>query len=451
MPTIMRLAMKRSGSGSHLRPTCPTHGSFVSSLGRSRIRSASVRPDDVGRHDAVAGVAARPREPGRAVVHHRRAPVARHAERPAPVVRDGGASRRAEVAMDRRRQPRAHLVAALVVLADRRAQLVRRAAAADGDAVVDRALRVEEQVVLVGDGLASRPAELLPHVGAERLGRDHQRVQRQEPAPLAGLLGGVRLGRAHHRVGGDGAVRGDDAARARSRPLACARRGPRRGARRRRPGRARGGPGRSARCGARTTRRAPPAAARAGAARPGRAGGCRPRAGPRSRLPSTLPRRRSSCGSEKATVSWPECTKPQSISSVAATRPISVTVPERLALGLQHGGIAALARVDGGLGRDERRHPAAVAPRRPEARDLALDHHDAQVGLQRLQVVGRPQAGEPRADDADVALRRHPAAAVAARASRGDRRATGCERGIALRGRSRRPVYWRPGPHVRAG
>ena len=48
--------------------------------------------------------------------------------------------------------------------------------------------------------------------------------------------------------------------------------------------------------------------------------------------------------------------------------------------------------------------PAAVASRGAKAGDLALDHHDAQVRLERRQVVSRPEAGEPRADDRDVTV-----------------------------------------------
>jgi hypothetical protein len=47
---------------------------------------------------------------------------------------------------------------------------------------------------------------------------------------------------------------------------------------------------------------------------------------PRASFPATLFRSRSSCGSVNATASCPEWTNPQSISSVAATRPISDTV-----------------------------------------------------------------------------------------------------------------------------
>ena len=46
--------------------------------------------------------------------------------------------------------------------------------------------------------------------------------------------------------------------------------------------------------------------------------------------------------------------------------------------------------------------PAAVAPRRAEARDLALDDRDPQLRILCGQVVGGPEAREARAHDRDV-------------------------------------------------
>ena len=51
---------------------------------------------------------------------------------------------------------------------------------------------------------------------------------------------------------------------------------------------------------------------------------------------------------------------------------------------------------------EQRRAPAAVAPGRTEARHLALEHGDPQRGVGQQQRRGRPQPGEPGADDADV-------------------------------------------------
>ncbi len=73
--------------------------------------------------------------------------------------------------------------------------------------------------------------------------------------------------------------------------------------------------------------------------------------------------------------------------------------------GAAHGphGFEAVETGQGGVGGGEqRRAPAAVASRGPEARHLAFDDGDAQGGIGQRERVGRPQPGEPAADDADV-------------------------------------------------
>ena len=95
---------------------------------------------------------------------------------------------------------------ALIRLVDRRTETIRRSAPADRDAVVGRALRIEEEVVCVGDRLAAIPAELVPDSLRQRLGRDHQRVERQVGARLLLELHGEGLGCTHDVVGADGAV-----------------------------------------------------------------------------------------------------------------------------------------------------------------------------------------------------------------------------------------------------
>ena len=168
---------------------------------------------DVGGHHAVPGVAAGPAEPGGRVEADAHAPVAGNAQRAAPVVRDRRRlRRRREVAVERAPQPLLDGVVALVLLADRRVQPVGRAAPADRDPAVGRALRVEEQVPEVGDQLARRPSRSGPHVVGQRLGRDHQRVERQEPPALARQLRRVRLGRPQDGARPDGALRAADAA-----------------------------------------------------------------------------------------------------------------------------------------------------------------------------------------------------------------------------------------------
>ena len=79
---------QRSGSGSQRRERWPTHGSRTRSVSRPSTRSAQGAAGQVGGADAVADVPAGPGQPGRRVEPDRGAPVARHAERPAPGVRD---------------------------------------------------------------------------------------------------------------------------------------------------------------------------------------------------------------------------------------------------------------------------------------------------------------------------------------------------------------------------
>ena len=95
---------------------------------------------------------------------------------------------------------------ALIRLVDWRTETIRRSAPADRDAVVGRALRIEEEVVCVGDRLAAIPAELVPDSLRQRLGRDHQRVERQVGARLLLELHGEGLGCTHDVVSADGAV-----------------------------------------------------------------------------------------------------------------------------------------------------------------------------------------------------------------------------------------------------
>jgi hypothetical protein len=73
---------------------------------------------------------------------------------------------------------------------DRRAEVIRRAAAPEGDAVVMGALAVDDEVAIVGEGLVVREADLLPETSlGERFGRDHQRVERHDGAPLSRQVG----------------------------------------------------------------------------------------------------------------------------------------------------------------------------------------------------------------------------------------------------------------------
>src|SRR5262249_969739 len=112
-------------------------------------------------------------------------PVARDAERSAPVVRDARPGRRWERPRQRPLEPRTDTCVVLARLADRLAEPVGGAAPADRDPAVGRALGAEEEEASIVDEQAVPPAERRPDVLAERLGRDHERVEGQIGEPLA--------------------------------------------------------------------------------------------------------------------------------------------------------------------------------------------------------------------------------------------------------------------------
>ncbi len=95
----------------------------------------------------------------------------------------------------------------------------------------------------------------------------------------------------------------------------------------------------------------------------------------------------------------------------SALDPLGRHDPADLADGGLHGQALGASRavtaavVQGPLGHAEQgRAPAAVAARRTEPGDVALDDGDRQVGIGLRQVVRRPQPGEPAAHDGDVHL-----------------------------------------------
>ena len=75
---------------------------------------------------------------------------------------------------------------AVVLRPDPGAEVVRRAAAAEGEPAVGGALAVDDQVPVVGEGLALAQPDPVPHVVGQRLGGDHQRVDRRDVAAQAG-------------------------------------------------------------------------------------------------------------------------------------------------------------------------------------------------------------------------------------------------------------------------
>ncbi len=113
----------------------------------------------------------------------------------------------------------------------------------------------------------------------------------------------------------------------------------------------------------------------------------------------------------------------------------------------RHDGVAQraaslrVARDVGWQAVDHGHAPAAVAPRRAEARDLALEHRDAQRRVGDRQVVGGPEAGEAAPDDGHVHLEiaGQGGPRLGLRAERIEpvaERAVGHDRGLRLPGRS---------------
>ena len=84
--------------------------------------------------------------PGGAVEAHAPAPVAGDAERAAPVVRELDVAQRREQLAHRGDEHRADPLVAVVAGVDPRPEVVRRAAAAERDATVGRALAVDDHV-----------------------------------------------------------------------------------------------------------------------------------------------------------------------------------------------------------------------------------------------------------------------------------------------------------------
>src|SRR5690606_19871179 len=112
--------------------------------------------------EAVADVAACPRDARRRVVAHGGVPVARHPERAAPAVGDGGIPDRGKQLAERAPQMLEDAIDAVVLGPDGAAPVVARAATAEGETVVCRALTVDQQVAVVAEGAAVRDADLVP-------------------------------------------------------------------------------------------------------------------------------------------------------------------------------------------------------------------------------------------------------------------------------------------------
>ena len=148
---------------------------------------------------ALARVAAGPGQAGPAVDAHRGPPVAGNPERTPPAVRD------AVLAQDReeRLEGASHGLEGRLVRCEAVADpgsVEIRAACAEGQPVVGRALAVDHDPPRIGEGLAVGESDLLPRHLGQGLGGDHHRVHREQlaPVPREGL--GVRLRGAHDRL-----------------------------------------------------------------------------------------------------------------------------------------------------------------------------------------------------------------------------------------------------------
>src|SRR5690606_41219263 len=97
--------------------------------------------------------------------------------RAAPAGGDGGIPDRGKQLAERAPQMPEDAIDAVVLGPDGAAPVVARAATAEGETVVCRALAVDKQVAVVAEGAAVRDAALVPDGARQRLGRDHERVQ----------------------------------------------------------------------------------------------------------------------------------------------------------------------------------------------------------------------------------------------------------------------------------
>ena len=340
-----------------------------------------------------------------AVQPDRGAPVARHAERAAPHVRDPVVGDRGEQVDQGPVQPPEDRVVAVERGPRPRRQEVRRAAAAEDQPVVGGALAVDDEVPVVAERLAAAQPDLVPHVGRQRLGGDDQRVHGRDRAALPGERGGVALGGPDHDLRADGAVRGHRPARldrgdggALVDPYAAPLDG---------VGQAAHQPGGVDRRAVRGVRRAQGAGGPQDVARLGRveepqvvlAAAPGPGVGDLGPGPAHL-----GGGADQA--------------DGAALGDVGVDAlggrdPHDLVDGGPHRGVLGERALAGAAvqtgdrserGREERGAPAPVASGRAVPRDLGLEHDDPQRRVGLGEVVGGPQAGVAGTDDDHVGV-----------------------------------------------
>ncbi len=325
-------------------------------------------------------------------------------ERPAPPVRDGRVAEAREQVDEHAVQLVEDGRLAVELRLDRRPEVVRRSAPAEGEPSVGRALPVDDEVPLVGERRARRHADLVPERLGQRLRGEHQRVDGDDVALEAGQLGGVALGGADAERRPHRAVpRPDDAGLDRRDLGALVDRDP------------------EPLDDLREATREPGRVDRRRVRREGRAqhlGGAHGRLGLRGRQPAVVvlaeaPRARvgdlglgalASCTGVRASVVVPPLAQWTSSPSAATTEPTSSTVANIarcMATAASRAGLLGDLAPRGG---EQRRAPATVAPGGAETGDLALEDDDAQGRVGLGQVVRRPEPGVARADDDDVGL-----------------------------------------------
>ena len=194
---------QRNGSGSPPRPLMADPREGGDRRGRSGDQVGERATGEVGGPDAIADVAAGSGEARGPVERDRTLPITRHTERTAPVMGDGCRRERGEEVDQAGDEQITHALVGVVRRRDRRAPVVRRPPPPEGQAAVSRALAVDDDVPAVGECRALGESEHRPLLGAQWLGGDHQRVDRDHVAVMVGELGGVRLGGTNDDIGAD--------------------------------------------------------------------------------------------------------------------------------------------------------------------------------------------------------------------------------------------------------
>ena len=174
------------------------------------MRSASVRPARFAA--ATPSPTYPPAHAGcrRSIESDRRSPIPRHPQHAAPAMGDGRVADHREQLTQRRLDAIVVVRSRLEVRIDSRAEAVSGTSPTEGDPIIRRALAVDHHPPVVAERLALAQPDLVPDARWQRLGRDHQRIQRDERPSMPGKIAGVGLGGADDDVSRDGAAVGDE-------------------------------------------------------------------------------------------------------------------------------------------------------------------------------------------------------------------------------------------------